>query len=231
MAQAITAQQAAGMDINAIYGKFKDRGAWPYYDVIYLDMGTGGTSGAVSSTYTPFSVPVGSLDPVFGANKTRVQTNMISAGNQYGFGSTRCLILMGIGFQFASWLNKASVDLILNNCFMQFQIAEKVFYEGTLDLWPGGFGLFGVSTVGGEETWTNGIANPHAMRRFGIEYGKYIAPTVPFTLTISFPQNTPTLTSSLGTATPGALTNGNNSHICSPIMKILLDGTTDREIQ
>lgn len=231
MPQAITKAQADQMDINAIYGKFKDRGAWPYYDTIYLDMGTGGNSGAVSATYTPFSVPVGSADPVFAANKTRVQTNMISAGNQYGFGSTRCLIMMAIGFQFASWLNKASVDLIMNNCFMQFQIAEKVFYEGTLDLWPGGFGLFGVSTATGEETWTNGIANPHCMRRFGIEYGKYIAPTVPFTLTISFPQNQPTLTSTLGTSTPGAITNGNNSHICSPIMKIVLDGLTDREIQ
>ena len=231
MATAISAQAAAGMDINAIYGKFKDRGAWPYYDQIYLDMGTAGTSGAVLASYTPFSVPVGSQDPVFQLNKTRVQTNMISAGNQYGFGSTRCLIMMAIGFQFASWLNKNDVDLIMNNCFMQFQIAEKVFYEGTLDLWPGGFGLFGVSTATGEETWTNGVANPNAMRRFGIQYGKYIAPTVPFTLTISFPQNQPTLTSALGTATPGALTNTNNSHICSPILKILLDGTTDREIQ
>lgn len=229
MPSALTAAQAQGMDINAIYGKFKDRGAWPYYDQVYLDMGTTGTSGAVSAQYTPFSVPVGSLDPVFSQNKTRVQTNMISAGNQYGFGSTRCLIMMAIGFQFASWMSKANCDLIMNNCYMQFQIAEKVFYEGTLDLWPGGFGMYGVSTQTGEETWTNGFPNPNCMRRFGIQYGKYIAPTVPFTLTITFPQNTPTLTAAA--APPGSLTNGNNSHICAPILKILLDGTTDREIQ
>ena len=231
MPQALTATQAAGMNINSIFGSFKDRGAWPYYDTIYLDLGSGGTQGAVSSQYTPFSVPVGSLDPVTQVNKTRVQTNMISAGNQYGFGATRCLILMAIGFQFSSFLNKSDVDLIMNNCFMQFQIAEKVFYEGTLDLWPGGFGLYGVSTQTGEETWTNGIANPHCMRRFGIEYGKYIAPTVPFTLTITFPTNQPTLTGFNGSSTPGAILNPANSHYCAPIMKIILDGTTDREIQ
>ena len=229
--QQLAVDQTAGLDINAIYGRFKDRGAWPYYDEIYLDAGTSGASGAVLAQYTPFTVPVGGQDAVFGLNKTRVQTNMISSGSQFGFGSTRCFIMEAIGFQFSPFLTKNDCDLIVTNCFMQFSIAEKVFYEGTLDLWPGGFGTFGVSTTTGEESWTNGVANPNAMRRFGVKFGKYIAPTVPFTLNIFFPQNTPTLTFPGGSSTPGALTNPANSHICVPILKILLDGLTDREIQ
>ena len=227
--QNLTVAATQGLDINAIYGRFKDRGAWPYYDTIFLDAGTGGTSGAVLSQYTPFTVPIGQADAVFGSNKTRVQTNMISSGSSFGFGSTRCFIMEAIGFQFATWLPKAACDNIMQNCYMQFAIAEKVFYEGTLDLWPGGFGFWGVTTQTGEETWTNGIPNPNAMRRFGVKYGKYIAPTVPFTLNIFFPQNTPTLT--IPASAPGAITNGANSHICVPILKIVLDGLTDREIQ
>jgi len=217
------------MDINSILGNFVDRGVWPYYDIPYAAL----TAGSVTlpTQVTLFATPVGTSDPVTNLTKTRVQTNMISAGSQYGFGATRCLILEAIGFGFPSYLQKANVDQILGTSYMQFQIAEKIFYEGRLELWPGGFGLMGVSTQTGEESWTLGLPVPEAMRRFNLEYGKYIAPTIPFNLTVYFP-NAPTIAVAGTAATiPGALTNPTSSAICVPYLFALLDGLTDRAVQ
>jgi hypothetical protein len=221
--------QQNNLDINSIFGKFVDRGVWPYYDVPFVALTAG--AGLLSPSYSLFSVPVGQADPVTGLQKNYVQTNMISSGNSVGFGSTRCLIMTGIGFQFSSFLNKANCDLIYNNAWMQFKIAEKEFYIGRLSLWPSGTGLFGVTNAGGEETWSIGMPFPDSMRSFGVQYGKYLAPLVPFNLTLFFPNlpAPPTLTFA---GTPaGSLTNPTSSAICVPFMEAYLDGYTDRAVQ
>lgn len=224
-----SADQAQGMDINSIFGGFKDRGVWPYYDTQFVALTAG--AGLLSASYSMFSVPVGTADPVTGLPKNYVQTNMISSGNQVGFGSTRCLILTGLGFQFPSFMSKANADLIFNNAWMQFKIAEKEFYIGKLSLWPSGTGLFGVTDVTGEETWTIGLPFPDSMRSFGVEYGKYIAPLVPFYVTLFFP-NAPAPPTLTFVGTPaGSLTNPTSSAICVPFIEGYLDGFTDRAVQ
>ena len=78
--------------------------------------------------------------------KTRVQTNMVAANT---FGATRCFILEALGFGFPGFLIKSDVDSIIENSFIQFAIDNKVFYEGPLYLWPGGFGLDGSDYANG----------------------------------------------------------------------------------
>lgn len=226
-----TMQAAQGMDINAILGTFVDRGIWPYYDRLYVSLpASPGTQGTLSGTYNPFSIPVNGTDQVTGLAKNKVQTNMIAANS---FGATRCMIVESLGFIFPSFLNKTNIDVILENCYMTFVIAEKIFYEGLLTLWPGGAGLMGVSTQTGEESYTLGLPVPAAMRRFGAKFSKYIAPLINFSMTITFQQSvTLNFTVPSGqTTVPGALTNPSSSLQCVPWLVPMLDGVTDRPVQ
>lgn len=227
MATYPTMQQAQGMDINSILGTMVDRGIWPYYDTAFLDITSAGGSAAVSAQYNFFAIPVNAIDPVTGLAKTRVQTNMVAANT---FGATRCFIMEALGFGFPGWLSKVDVDSIIENCFIQFSIDNKVFYEGPLYLWPGGFGLMGAATQTAEESWTLGLPIPQAMRRFGLKFAKYIAPLIPFYCNLYFPTNQPTLTFP-GVAPPGAITNPSNTHVTVPIIKAMIDGLTDRSVQ
>ena len=225
-----TMQQVASgsVDLNTILGSMVDRGIWPYYDTAYVALTTSTLSAALNSTYQFFTVPNAGVDPIFSAAKNFCQTNMISSGSSNGFGATRCFILESFGFRFPSFLNKASVDSIIECANFTFQIAEKPFFQGRLEDWPGGAGLMGVTTQTGEETWTLGLPIPQAMRRFGLKFSKYIAPQIPFYFTVSFP-TAPTLT--LTAAAPSGVGIVVGSTTCIPFMRVVLDGLTDRAVQ
>jgi hypothetical protein len=228
---------AGSFDINSILGTMVDRGPWPYYDTLYLQVTGTPLAAAVSGTYTPFSIPSNQPDPVGNFNKTFSQTNMISSGSQNGFGATRCFILTAFGFYFPSWLPKACCDSLMECMNFSFQIAEKPFFQGRMEHWPGGAGMTGASTQTGEESWANGFPTPVNMRKLTLQYAKYIAPQIPFTFTISFPTystsggttNPPTLTT--GTAPSGVAITNNASNACVPFLRIVLDGFTDRAVQ
>ena len=228
-------QQAAAagkqFDINSILGNVVDRGPWPYYDWSYLALATSTGVGTLNNSYTFFVKALNDTDPVTNATKTFTQTNMISSGNSYGFGSTRCYILEAFGFRFPTWLPKAAVDAIISCANFTFQIAEKPFWQGRLEDWPGGAGLSGWSTQGGEETWVNGIPAPYAMRRLTKMYSKYIAPTIPFVCQVNFPTSqAPTITVPIGSIPSGVgIVNGSNT--CIPWLEWMLDGVTDRAVQ
>jgi hypothetical protein len=195
-------------DINAVMGGWKDRGPWIYYDSINTTAG-----GVLLTSYTPFSVPMGGVDQITGATKTKLQTNMIASNN---FGSSRCLVMEQLGFEFPSNVPKADIDAILNACYVEFKIEEKIYFEGLLTFYPSGTGLMGVSSQTGESVYTLGLPVPHAARRYG-KYSKYIAPLQQFSLTIYFPGTPPTMSASgLGTFV---------------FMRPLLDGLTDRSVQ
>jgi len=214
--------QQNNWDINSLMGDWVDRGPWVYYDTIYAV-----TAVALSGTYTPFSLKMGQVDPVTGAAKTKLQTNMIENGS---FGATRCLILMQLGITFPSYMTKANVDKLLNCMYLEVRIAEKIFFEGLPEIYPSGTGLMGVSNNTGEATWTLGLPIPMATRRYE-RYAKYIAPLIPITWTLTLngaSGTSPTLT----LADPGtgvSIVNGNNT--CIPIMKVFMDGLTDRAVQ
>ncbi len=207
--QIMNAQEAQGKNTNSIMAGWVDRGPWQYWDTITADAGT-----ALAQTYSPFSVPIGAQNPLTGTTKTKLQTNMVR-GNQ--FPPPRCLLLISIGFYFASDVAKVDIDAILKSCYMQFKIDDKIFHEGLLQLFPAGAGLAGVTTQTGESVYTNGMPAPCYTRRYDA-WSKYIAPLQQFSMEIIF-ENPPTLSGTEGGTDPGLN------------MLILLDGLTDRSVQ
>jgi hypothetical protein len=193
-------------DINSIMAGWVDRGPWIYYDLVQVNANT-----ASPSSLNPFSVPIGGQDPIVSTQKTKLQTNM-QRGNQ--FPPPRCLVMMMLGFYFSDQMLKSDIDLVLNSCYIEFRIDDKIFWEGLLWKFPAGFGLTGFTTQNGQSAFTNGIPAPQFSRRYG-EYSKYIAPLQQFSLSIIFPGTPPTFSA-----------NGVGWQ-----MYCLLDGLTDRAVQ
>ena len=206
--QIMNAQEAQGKNTNSIMAGWVDRGPWQYWDTITAGAGT-----VLAQTYSPFSVPIGAQNPLTGTTKTKLQTNMVR-GNQ--FPPPRCLLLISIGFYFASNVPKSDIDNILTSCYMQFKIDDKIFNEGLLQLFPAGAGLSGVTTQNGESVYTNGMPAPCYTRRYDA-WSKYIAPLQQFSMEVIF-ENPPTLSGTVD-VDPGLN------------MLILLDGLTDRSVQ
>lgn len=204
--QIMSAQEAQGKNTNSIMAGWVDRGPWQYWDTI-----TGAAGVALANSYSPFSVQIGAQNPLTGATKTKLETNMVR-GNQ--FPPPRCLLLIQIGFYFSSRMLKPDIDKVLDNCWMEFRIDDKIFHEGQLWQFPGGAGLMGVSTQTGESVYTLGIPSPCYTRRYDA-WSKYIAPLQQFSMLIQF-QGTPPTMSSVG---PGLY------------LPVYLDGLTDRSVQ
>jgi hypothetical protein len=202
---------AAGRDINSIMAGWVDRGPWTYYDTLILAQGT-----TFAATYSMYSTPIGAQDPYQTGNvvKTKLNTNMVR-GNQ--FPPPRCLVLMQVGWYFSSQMLKGDIDKFLDNCYLEFRIDDKIFWEGQPWQFPAGFGLAGVTTASGTNVMTNGIPAPQFTRRYG-GYSKYIAPLQQFSWVWNFPGTPPTL------ATTGQ--GGSGMYAIS-----LLDGLTDRAVQ
>lgn len=199
----------AQRDINSIMAGWVDRGPWQYYDTVICNQNT-----QLLSTYSPFSIPIGQQDPILAAAKTKLQTNM-QRGNQ--FPPPRCLVIMQLGFYFSSRMLKADIDSVLDNCYVEVRIDDKIYMEGQLWQFPAGVGLTGVSTKTTESVYTNGIPSLQATRRYG-EYSKYIAPLQQFSMTITFPGTPPTMASTA---------NGGVGLYMIPFF----DGLTDRSVQ
>jgi hypothetical protein len=188
-------------DINALIQKSVSRDPWWYYYTLKLAAGT-----AFLPQWQLFNASVGQSDPnplVGGAatqTLTKVETNMPSACSS-GFAAPRDLIMDGMGFYFrASGCGNtgdgvgtfASVSDMLAFCqytYFEFKIIDKVFAEGMLELKPSGLGFNGMTTVGSQQVFTLGIANPHATVKSGIQYAKYLAPLLPWSVTIYAPSN------------------------------------------
>ena len=203
----LSADQAQGKDTNSIMQGWVDRGPWQYWDTITFAAAT-----QVNAQYSPFSVPIGSLDPLSSPNvKSKLQTNM-QRGNQ--FPPPRCLLLIAIGFVFSPSFTKADINKITDGAYMEFRIDDKIFHEGPLELFPGGAGVFGVTENSGESSYYYGFPTPQTMRRYG-DWAKYIAPLQQFSMTINFGGG--------GVAVPTLTTGG--------VLRVYLDGLTDRSVQ
>jgi hypothetical protein len=214
----------AAKDINSIMAGWVDRGPWQYWDTVRQPPST-----QVAASYSPFSVPIGQGDPLFGNTvKTKVITNM-ARGNQ--FPPPRCLVIMQVGFYFSSQMAKPDIDLVLDNCYVEVRIDDKIYMEGQLWEFPAALGLAGSSTVQGQSWFTNGLPIAPLGRRYG-EYSKYVAPLQQFTMLITFPGTPPTLGPTIVTGggvggTIGA-TETNNAAL---YMVPFFDGLTDRSVQ
>jgi hypothetical protein len=215
-----SAAMAAGRNTNSIMQGFVDRGPWSYWDDLYFPNAT-----QLPTQIAAFTIPINgtnNLGAVGGATngvaKTKLQTNMVR-GNQ--FGPPRCLLLFAIGFQFSSDFLKADIDKIMNSCYIEFKIDEKVFHEGWLADFPAGGGLSGVSVNSGESAWVNGLPSPRFQRRYA-DWAKYIAPEQQFSLVLNFGGG--------GIAAP-TLGTGSTSINYPGNLRVVLDGLTDRSVQ
>jgi hypothetical protein len=188
-------------DINAVLSGFVDRGIWYYYDTATV------AAGASTGTSIQFF-----SDPI-SATKTKLLTNMVR-GNT--FPPPRCLILDNIGWYFSSKMLKADIDNMLDGCYMEFRIDDKIYFEGHLWKYATGCGLTGVSTQTAESVYTLGAPDIRAGLHFG-DFAKYIAPLQQFSLTLTFPTAV-TMTA--------AANGGTGLRLVS-----VLDGLTDRAVQ
>lgn len=213
--QIMSAQEAQGRNTNAIMADWVDRGPWQYWDTITFPQGT-----PVAQQYNPFSVPIGAQNPLTSSTttKTKLQTNMVR-GNQ--FPPPRCLLVIAIGFYFSSNFLKVDIDKILNSCYMEFRIDDKIFHEGQLWEFPPGAGLSGVSVNSGESVYTVGLPSPVYQRRYG-DWAKYIAPIQQFSMTITFGGGGVVIPT-LGLPESQGDYAGN--------LVVTLDGLTDRSVQ
>jgi hypothetical protein len=214
--QIMSASQAQGRNTNAIMAGWVDRGPWQYWDTVTA------TSAATATTAFPalplltqygvFSAPINAQNPLFpGGVKTKLLTNMQQAGT---FPPPKCLLLMQLGFYFSSRMLKVDIDAVLDNCYMEFRIDDKIFHEGQLWEFPPGVGLSGVTTQTGVGVFTNGLPAPCYGRRY-MDWSKYIAPLQLFSLVINFPGTPPTMDP-----------NGPGLY-----MPVIMDGLTDRSVQ
>lgn len=210
--QIMSSAEAQGKNTNAIMAGWVDRGPWQYWDTLDSASTLPGAPGQpLPSSYSPFSVQIGGQNPLTGTTKTKLETNMVR-GNQ--FPPPRCLLLIQIGFYFSSRMLKSDIDSILDNCWVEFRIDDKIFHEGQIWQFPGGAGLMGVTTNSGESVYTLGMPSPRFTRRYDA-WSKYIAPIQQFSMLIQF-QGTPPTMSANG---PGIY------------LPIFLDGLTDRSVQ
>jgi hypothetical protein len=210
-----SAEQAVGRNTNSIMQGFIDRGPWYYYDTV-IQTPVAGTAQLLSQ-YSPYSIPIGAQNPSTGVANTKLITNM-RAPNQ--FPPPRCLLLMSIGFYFSSRMIKSDIDLVLDSCYFEFRIDDKVFHEGHLYEYAACTGLSGVTTQNTESVYTNGAPIISLGKRFE-DWAKYIAPLQQFTMTLFFSGNP-----NLGTTNPPLLTGPAGLY-----MMVKLDGLTDRSVQ
>ena len=205
--QIMNASQAQGRNTNAIMAGWVDRGPWQYWDTV-----TGNAATPLLTQYGVFSVPINGQNPLPpGGVKTKLLTNLQLGGQ---FPPPKCLLLMQLGFYFSSRMVKADTDLVLDNCWMEFRIDDKIFHEGQLWEFPPGAGLTGVSQQTGVGVFTNGMPAPCYGRRY-MDWSKYIAPLQLFSLVINFPGTPPTMDA-----------NGIGLY-----MPVVMDGLTDRSVQ
>lgn len=214
----------AGRDINSIMAGWVDRGPWQYYDTVRQAPST-----VLAATYSPFSVPIGQGDPLFGnATKTKVITNMVRGNN---FPPPRCLVIMQVGFLFSPQMLKPDVDLVLDNSFVEIRIDDKIYMEGQLWQFPAGVGEVLFSTQTGQSVVSNGLQTLEATRRYG-EYSKYVAPLQQFSMLITFPGTPPTISAQIvtGGGVGGTIGSSQTTNACL-YMVPFFDGLTDRAVQ
>jgi len=220
------------VDINSIMAGYVDRGVWQYYDTLKLAPGV-----TVANSYSFYAVPVNTGDPNNGnIVKTYVETNLLSA-NQ--FNPPKDMIMKALCFYVLTDSRLYDINQVFKHSYFEFKIDEKVFFQGPMVFQPSGVGINGFSTQTAESSWTNGIPNVYATRRFG-DYSKYIAPLQRFSLTLYFPETmnnaynsvltaAQTAAGQSGTSLPTLLTTaqGGNGLWLMPYM----DGLTDRAVQ
>lgn len=177
-----------GPDINSVVGGLVDRRPWQYWDTFTWNLASPAIP--LPSEVALFTVPINQLDIYTGLRKSKRLTNMNASGN---FVAPECLILQQIGIYICQGNTKVAIDQFFENCWMEFKINNKIFFEGQPWQFPAGVGYTGnQNPTGAQEFWVNGFPAPQATRRAG-QFSKYIAPLQPFTCKFFFDGTPPTM--------------------------------------
>ena len=232
---------SGSVNINAILQAMVSRDIWTYYYTLKLASGT-----TFAPSYSLFNAAVSQTDPypLAAASPapvlTKVETNMPSQASQ-GFTAPRDLILNRLGFYFLPGASgnvattegigyQANINDMEAFCqygYFEFKIIEKIFIEGYIELQPQGVGFNGFSSVTNTNVVTLGQPSPRDTNRMG-DFAKYLAPQMPWSLTIYFPSSSGPISG----ATPAAgalLTQAAGGR--GLWLKSNLTGLTDRAVQ
>jgi len=215
------AEAASARNTNSIMANWVDRGPWQYWDVLYFQ-----NASAVPQQIYPFSIAIGSQNTLGatgvtnGVAKTKLQTNLTRSSST-GLPPPRCLLLFAIEFQFSPNFLLADITKIVNSCYMEFRIDDKIFHEGWLVDFPSGGGVTGVTQNSGESSYTLGLPAPQYTRRYQ-DWSKYIAPLQSFSMTLNFGGG--------GVAIP-TIGEGDTDINYPGNLRVVLDGLTDRSVQ
>lgn len=224
---------------NPVVPDLADVQPWMYYDRLTASAGT--SPGNLLFFTTPLS-----------STKSKLDTNLKQAGR---LPDPKHFLVMSLRFVFASKMVLADVQLMVDSYYTEFEIGDKIYSEGHLDLFPGGAGISGLAAYGvagtnstaivqlGAFAINNGQANPNAVNMWGKEHGIHIlqgqtfqvratAPTAVTLAAAATTNNTPqgvgATTITAGTA--GASGTGTFGGVGMNI-RAILDGILYREVQ
>lgn len=187
---AVAAVSSNVPNVNSVVGGVVDRRPWQYWDTFFWPLASPAVP--LPSEVAMFTVPINQLDVYTNTRKTKLQTNMTASGQ---FVAPECILLQQIGIYICAGDSLADINKYFENCYMEFKINQKIFWEGQPWQFPSGVGMTGYQNpTGTAEYFVNGFPAPQATRRAG-SFSKYIAPLQPFTLKFFFPGTPPTLAS------------------------------------
>jgi hypothetical protein len=224
--------QTGSVNINALVGSMVSRDIWAYYYTLKLAAGA-----TLAASYSLFNAASGTTDPYPLSGSpvlTHVETNMPSTAAN-GFSAPRDLIMDQIGFYFlpggcgaansgpGTYANITDMYTFCQYSYFEFKIIDKIFSEGFLELQPPGVGFAGYTTNSNASIVTLGLSSPHAVNRMN-NFAKYLAPLMPWSLTIFFPSGSGPQAASPVLLTQSAGGNG-------LWLKSFLKGLTDRAVQ
>lgn len=194
--------RTVGRRRNPIMPDWTDIQPWHFYDRLTTAVAT-----AMAADQLFFTTPLS-------ATKTKLDTNLKQAGR---LPDPKHFLVTAMRFIFDSRMLLSDIQQIIGNFFIEFTIGDKIYAEGHFDLFPGGAGIYGMTTRTAEATWANGYPDPMAVDQWGSDRGIHILQGQTFDVKARTPNTVTTATAAAG---------GTGSNI-----RCVLDGILYREVQ
>ncbi len=153
------AMLAASALANPIMPDWTDVQPWMFYDRL-----TVATNAATGTDFLFFTTPLS-------ATKSKLDTNLKQAGR---LPDPKHFFVTALRFVFSSRNKLTDIARLVDNFYVEFEIGDKIYAEGHVDLYPGGAGVYGVSTKTDESSYTNGVADPNSVNLWGSDRGIHI---------------------------------------------------------
>jgi hypothetical protein len=221
---AIPMTASGDIDINALVDQLVDQQKTYAYDLLTLAPGTQ----VQSQPYNIFKNPIGQADPYNGGLvKTARETNLTKSGE---FSAPTDFILNNLGFYFMPGNQEFDIEQIINHCYFEFKILQKVLWSGHLMRHPSGMGLYGFSNVQNDVSIQNGVPEPSKVWHFG-DWRKYIPPETGFSLTLNFTETYDSIYNGAGSGGTGAAATNIPANIQSRITAGLFASSARPTIQ